>query len=142
MAFTTRNSSAPDTAPISTTKAMLSCFFYCFSGGLCYSQMAARIPALQALAQTDAAGLGTALLCLGVGSIVGFVSIGILSRRLATSIFLRSSCLVFALAMLTLSQASNLILLCANMALIGFSFAWLEVSVKSPCAYAHGFLPF
>ena len=62
----------------------IACLFYFLCSGLVYSQVTSRMPALKEQTGVDPAGIGLALMCLGIGSIGGFITIGIIcsSRKI------------------------------------------------------------
>lgn len=109
----------------------VSCLFYFLCSGLIYSQLTSRMPALKEQAGVDPTGIGIALLSLGAGSIVGFISVGIITRYVQSKHILKLSCLLFLLILAGLTLVPNLFMLCACFALAGFAFSWMEVAANT-----------
>ena len=109
----------------------IACLFYFLCSGLVYSQVTSRMPALKEQTGVDPAGIGLALMCLGIGSIGGFITIGIITKYIQSKYLLKTSCLLFILELGLLTLANNLFWLCACFALSGVAFAWLEVAANT-----------
>ncbi len=109
----------------------VACLFYFLCSGLIYSQIMGRMPALKEQAGVDPTGVGIALLSLGLGSLFGFVTIGITTRYVQSKTLLKLSTLLFLLILAALTMVPNLFLLCACFALSGFAFSWMEVAANT-----------
>lgn len=106
----------------------VACLFYFLCAGLIYSQIMARMPAIKAQTGIDETGIGMALLSLGCGAIVGFVTIGFVSRYVQSKHLIRVALVALLGVLVLLSFASNLFWMCGSFALMGLGFSWLEVA--------------
>ena len=109
----------------------VACLFYFLCAGLIYSQITARMPALKAQTGIDESGIGMALLSLGCGAIVGFVTIGFVSRYVQSKHLIRVALVTLLGVLALLTFASNIFWLCGSFALMGFGFSWLEVACNT-----------
>lgn len=107
------------------------CFFFYFLNGIIYSQLTGRMPALKAHANVDEAGVGLALMSLGMGSLVGFTTIGLLFKKLQSRTILSVSAYVCLALFLATTLADSLVTLCLNFALIGLFFAYYDVTMNT-----------
>ena len=106
----------------------VACLFYFLCAGLIYSQIMARMPAIKAQTGIDETGIGMALLSLGCGAIVGFVTIGFVSRYVQSKHLIRVALVALLGVLVLLTFASNLFWMCGSFALMGLGFSWLEVA--------------
>lgn len=110
---------------------VLSCLYFFLISGIAYSQITSRMPALKAHAQTDEAGVGLALLCLGAGSLTGFVSVSLVFKFLSSKrlIVLASSGMLTCLTLIAL--CGDLTLLCICFYATGLFISYVDVSMNT-----------
>ncbi len=110
---------------------VLSCLYFFLISGIAYSQIASRMPALKAQAGIDEAGVGLSLLCLGAGSLSGFVSVSLIFKVLSSKrlIVIASAAMLLCLPLAALCP--DLVSLCAVFFAIGLALSYVDVSMNT-----------
>ncbi len=110
--------------------------FFCFLlAGITYTQLMSRMPAIKAQTGIEDADVGFALMCMGGGSLVGFLTINILLRNLQVRSILKAAALSFILIGLLLCFAHSKLQLFMLFALWGYGCAYLDVSMNTHALY-------
>ncbi len=107
----------------------VSVFF--FVSGLCFATWASRIPAIKEKMALGEAGLGSLLLVLPVGALLGLPLAGWLVDRYGSRPAVVWSALAYALFLALLGQAPTLVFLVPAMLLFGLTGNLLNISVNT-----------
>lgn len=117
--------SAPDLAPARMATRL--CFL---AAGFAIASWAPLIPAVKHGLGLDAALFGTALLCLGLGSVIAMPATGVVIARAGAREVIERTTLVAALALPCLTLAPNGWTLAACLAVFGAALGALDVAMN------------
>lgn len=112
------------------------CFFCC---GFLYSQFTSRMPALEAHAGTDEAGVGVFLMCFAAGSLTGLLSSGFILRYVEARTMLRYAITGFCLGLLIIALLPTFQIMMAGFAFWGFCCAFLDIGMNSQAMYLEAY---
>lgn len=110
---------------------VLSCLYFFLISGIAYSQISSRMPALKAHAHTDEAGVGLALLCLGAGSLTGFVSVSLVFKFLSSKRLIVLASIGMLTCLTLIALCGDLTLLCICFYAIGLFISYVDVSMNT-----------
>ncbi len=113
-------------------RALRFCFFFLGAG---YSLLMSRMPALSAQCNADEAAIGVAVLCLGAGSLLGFVLVPVLQNRFQTRTIFRTGTILMLCTLPLCGLADSVLFLWVSFVIGGFFYAISEV-----CANVQGIL--
>ncbi len=109
-------------------------FFFLFTG-IIYTQVTSRMPALKEQTGIHDGDVGLALMCMGLGSLAGFLTINLVLRYLQVRQALRLSSLTFLGICLLMGLVHSREMLFLLFAFWGFSCAYLDVSMNTHALY-------
>ncbi len=110
-------------------------FFIFLSTGTVYTQVTARLPAIKAQTGISDADVGLALMCLGAGSLCGFLTVSLILRRIQVRTLLKISSAAFMLLCLGISLACNRTQLLILFVLWGYACSYLDVGMNTHGIY-------
>ena len=110
-----------------------SIIFFFFALGFTYGQITGRMPALKLQTGTNEALIGLAMLCLGVGSIIGFIFITLVHHKYNSKSILRigSILLIFILPITAFSTTPTMLYIAFAFGGIGFSLCDVAMNTQA-----------
>lgn len=118
-----------DFSPNGLRKMSLAVAYFFALYGVTYGTIVSRIPALKNQTGLDEAGLGLALLCLGLGALLAFPCAGLLQQRLGSKPMQKAGALALLLAFPLIALSSNFLSLCLTMLTVGLASGFTEVAM-------------
>lgn len=112
------------------TKNFFSCLFFFFACGFIYSQLVSRMVAIKQHAGLDDSGIGTVLFTIGLGSVVGFLSVGAILNRVNSRWVLTLATAGFCLLIFTIACVTIKPVLLVLFFAFGLCFAYGDVSMN------------
>ena len=119
-----------NTGNANSTSSVRSIIFFFFALGMTYAQLTSRMPALKANTGADDAFLGLAMLCLGIGSLCGFLFMALAGSLCTSRAILRHGSLVLFAALPLCALMPTPYFLCAACAVTGLGFALCDVAMN------------
>ena len=111
--------------------SLLSCLFFFICAGIVYGQFTARIPAIKMQTGADEAQIGLMLLCIGAGSLTGFLSVGLLLKHVSSRRLLQTSCILLFLALAACGAVTRVPMLYLSAVIFGLSTSFFDVCMNT-----------
>lgn len=113
-----------------TFQARNAIVFFFFALGVAYAQLTSRMPALKLNTGADDAFLGLAMLCIGIGSLGGFLFMSFANGLCTSRAILRHGSLVLFCALPVCALMPTPYYLCVACAISGLGFAICDVAMN------------
>ena len=110
-------------------------FFMFLFTGIIYTQVTSRLPAVKAQTGISDADVGIALMCMGGGSLAGFLTVNLVLRHLQVRTLLQIAAVLFLSICIIMAMAENALQLFVLFALWGWDCAYLDVCMNTHAIY-------
>lgn len=121
---------------ISANRMSLAAGFFIFLlTGTVYTQVTSRLPAVKAQTGITDADLGLALMCMGAGSLCGFLTVNLVLKIMQVRTLLKIAATAFMLLCLCIAFAHNRMQILVLFALWGYACSYLDVGMNTHGIY-------